>query len=989
MISKNRTKWWNFTILLLILCFYGCKSNSNETDNEYKHNFKTVDNDPYGALIYKLDNGLKVYLSVNKKEPRIQTYIAVNTGSKQDPSDATGLAHYLEHMLFKGTSKIGALDWKDEKPYLDKIENLYEERRSTTDKQERAKIYESIDSLSYIASGFVATNEYDKIISELGASGTNAYTSLERTVYINEIPSNELDKWLQVESERFKEVVLRLFHTELEAVYEEFNRSLDNDNSQAYYTVMKSLFKNHPYGTQTTIGTAEDLKNPSMKKIYEYFDQYYAANNMAIILSGDLDPDATVDLIEKYFGGYPVKEVPEFTFTPEQPMVKPVETILTGPSSSFVEIGYRLPGSDSARAALKLELLSYMLYNGQAGLLDLNVNQKQKVLTSYVFPMINKDYSVFFMYGKPRDGQSLKQVQELMQEQIDKVKKGEFEDWLMEACVKNIKLEIMQSTESNSSRGNAFVDAFIKQQNWEDVVSHINELDKITKNDIIEFANKYFNENYAVVYKEQGANKKEKFQKPKITPIQVNRDAQSAFFAHIDSISAGRLQPEFLDYKKLIAEASLGTNGEIPFSYIENKSNGLFSLNYILDMGAYNDPELALAVTYLSYLGTEKYSAADLQREFFKLGLSFGVNSSDERVYVTLSGLEESLEPGIKLFEEILETVVPDQQAYDNLVNDILKARYDQTLDKSQILRVGLAQFAKYGEDSPVKYHIPESKLKSLKPELLIEKIKSLTSYKHRIFYYGQLPMNAAKKAIEQYHKVDTNLKSYPAKKMFDEMPTDKNMVYYVDYDMAQTEILMLSRGQEFDVELLAPSSLFNQYFGAGLSSVVFQEIRESKALAYSTYSYYANAAEKGKHNYVIAYIGTQVDKLPEATSAMLSLMNEMPQAQIQFDAAKTSALKSIESNRVVGPAIFWSYEAAKKRGIDYDINEKIYTELKNIDLNHINQFFQNNIKGNKYDFLVIGPKDKMDFASLQELGTFKELSIKDIFGYDSKSLKQ
>ena len=271
---------------------------------QYKHDFQTVKNDPYNVLQYQLDNGMKVYLSVNKDEPRIFTNFAVRTGSKNDPNDATGLAHYLEHMLFKGTSKIASLDWEKEKMLLQQISDLYEEHRQTTDAEVRKAIYHQIDSLSGEASKYVATNEYDQLIGELGGKSTNAYTSLEKTVYVNDIPSNELDKWMTIEAERFKELTLRLFHTELEAVYEEFNRAQDNDGRQVYYEMLATLFPKHTYGTQTTLGTGEDLKNPSMVKIHEYFDKYYVPNNMAIILVGDLDPDKTINLIEKHFGSW-------------------------------------------------------------------------------------------------------------------------------------------------------------------------------------------------------------------------------------------------------------------------------------------------------------------------------------------------------------------------------------------------------------------------------------------------------------------------------------------------------------------------------------------------------------------------------------------------------------------------------------------------------------------------------------------------------------
>ncbi|HKL02165.1 MAG TPA: insulinase family protein, partial [Cryomorphaceae bacterium] len=362
--------------MCLALFILGC--NPNEETSQSKYDFKTVEGDPLQTKIYTLDNGLEVYISENKAEPRVVAQIAVKTGSKQDPADATGLAHYLEHMLFKGTSQIGTKDWEKEQELLSEISKLYEEHRNTTDAEKRKMIYSKIDSISGEAANFAIANEYDKMVGSLGAQGTNAYTWYEQTVYINDIPANELEKWAMIESERFRELVLRLFHTELEAVYEEFNRTLDSDNRQAYYAMMEELFKNHPYGTQTTIGTSEHLKNPSMEKIHAYFEERYKPNNMAIVLSGDVNPDSAVAIIEEYFGDYEKGEVPTFEYEEEEPITEPIVKEVTGVESEFVTVGYRLPGAGTPEA-LKLEIMDGILSNGKAGLIDLNLNQKQTV----------------------------------------------------------------------------------------------------------------------------------------------------------------------------------------------------------------------------------------------------------------------------------------------------------------------------------------------------------------------------------------------------------------------------------------------------------------------------------------------------------------------------------------------------------------------------------------------------------------------------------
>ena len=264
--------------------------------------FREIPGDPLNTKIHQLRNGLTLFLSVNKREPRIFTNIVVRAGSKQDPADTTGLAHYMEHMLFKGTSRIGALDWERESAYLEQISELYEQHRATTDAEARRRIYQQIDELSFEAAKLVAPNEYDRLLGAIGAKDTNAYTSVDQTVYLNDIPANELARWMELESERFRMMALRLFHTELETVYEEFNISQDQDTRKVNKLIREALFPNHPYGTQTTIGTAEHLRNPSQQKIQAFFRTYYVPNNMAIVLSGDFDPEEAVALAERHFG---------------------------------------------------------------------------------------------------------------------------------------------------------------------------------------------------------------------------------------------------------------------------------------------------------------------------------------------------------------------------------------------------------------------------------------------------------------------------------------------------------------------------------------------------------------------------------------------------------------------------------------------------------------------------------------------------------------
>ena len=962
---------------ILSFCMISC---GDKEQKESGRTYQEVENDPLSTRIYQLDNGLTVYLSVNKDEPRIQTNIAVRAGSKHDPSATTGLAHYLEHMMFKGNSEIASMNWVEEQIVLKAISDLYEQNRTLSDPEAKKAIYLKIDSLSQIAAKFSVPNEYDKMVSSLGAKGTNAYTSNERTVYINDIPANELEKWLLLESKRFSELTLRLFHTELETVYEEFNRAQDNDYFKAYRTMNSLLFPSHQYGTQTTIGEGEHLKNPSMVKIHEYFDTYYVPNNMAICLAGDLDYDKTMDLIEKYFGGMKSKEIPDFQVAQEEPIQEIRSGEVFGPNTERVSIGFRVEGSDS-RDWYYLKLLDGIMSNGKAGLIDLNLEKKQKVLEAYSSPNFMKDYSVFTMAATPKQGQSLDEAKDLLLEQLELIKKGEFEDWLINAVVNDLKLQETRYYDHNSYRAYALVNAFILEKEWGEYIHTNDSLEKITKQDLVDYANERFKDNnYAVVYKRTGADPDiHKVEKPKITPIEINRDDRSAFALHFDSLPEGRLEPEFLNYDKDIHHGQVGM---LRFSAVDNPTNELFTLQYIFDMGQNNDLEMALAIEYLPFTGTSKYNVEELTKEFFKIGVDYQVYTAEERIYVTLSGLQSSFEKGLELFEHLLADAQPDEQALQDLVSNILKERADNKKEKYIIHRDAMYNYAKYGPKNPFNHILSEAELKAVKAPELTERIRELASYEHEIFYYGPEDASAITAVLEKSHRLPDTLKSYPAATVFTEQEMTGNQVYFVDYDMVQTEVLMLSKGQSFNAEIMPYASIFNEYFGAGLSSIVFQEIREAKALAYSAYSYYSVPAKMEDAHYVQAYVGTQTDKLNDAVKALLELMNEMPEAQGQFKDARLAALKKIETDRITKAAIFWDYFTARKRGLDHDIRKDNYKVIQDMEMATLKNFFNEHIKGKNYTFLVIGKRSDVDFEALKAMGSVKELKLKEIFGY-------
>lgn len=961
--------------LFCMLSAMAQKFDTQKLTDTQGYTYETVKNDQSGVRVYTLKNGLKVYLAKNDDAPRIQTYIPVRTGSNNDPSENTGLAHYLEHMVFKGTSHLGTQDWAKEKVLLQQISDLYEQHKAEKDPTKKKELYKKIDEVSQEASKFAIANEYDKAISSLGATGTNAHTWLDETVYKNNIPSNELEKWLKIEKERFSELVLRLFHTELEAVYEEYNRAQDNDGRLVNYAMMEALFPKHPNGQQTTIGTSEHLKSPSMIAIHKYFDTYYVPNNMAVVLVGDLDFDKTIKLIDQYFGTFKYKELPMKKMVTEEPMTKVVTRTVKSPSTPRMTMAWRTDSNGSREARLA-DVVSEILSNrGDAGLIDLNVNQKQKVLSAGAYESPYKMYGSFVLSVTPKEGQSFDDAKKLMLEQLDLVKKGQFPDWMLKAIVNDKKVQRMKTWETADGLATTLYGAYINGITWQQELDEINEYEKISKADIVKFANDFFKDNYVVVYKEKGVNDKlVRVENPGITPIKLNRDVQSPFLKDILNIKAGAITPEFIDYKTAISTSQIKDK---KVSFVKNKYNEVAQVNYIFPFGTDNDKEMSLAVTVLEYLGTDKYTPEQLKEEFFKLGISNSFRTSNDQIIITLSGLESNMKKGVELMNHLLANVKADKGIYDETVKTILESREVAKKDKTRIMSA-LSNYAKYGKVSRMTDVVSKERLQSINVAELMNKIKTISQYPYEVFLYGE-DQNGLEKAVKPFI---TNTSLQPAAaKQYAEPATD-GMVYFTNYDMVQMEMSKIAKASTVNLGNFGKANVFNEYFGRGLSSIVFQEIRESKSLAYSAYVSYANATEKNHPNYVTNYIGTQSNKLPLAVNAMNELMAQLPQIPAQFENSKGSALKQIASNRINRTNIFYSQLSLKKLGVDYDIRKDIYSEIQGLTLPQLTGFYNAELKPLKYNTAIIGKRENLNMESINKMGDFKEVSLEEIFGY-------
>lgn len=971
--------------MMLIGLFFSCKQESSNdsmiTAESAGYTYEYAENDPMNTRVYTLKNGLKVYLSAYADAPRAQVYIPVKAGGKNDPADNTGLAHYLEHMMFKGNDVFGTIDYEKEKVLLDSIESLFNQYADIDDSVKRKEHYRLIDQVSGEAAKFAIPNEYDKLMSTIGGKYLNAYTTDDRTVYMVDIPTNEIGRFLEIEGSRFSKIVNRLFHTELEAVYEEKNRGLDSDGRKVYENLKKLAFENHPYGTQTVIGTIEHLKNPSITEIEKYFYTYYRPNNMAVCISGDIDYDETIKMVDEYFGALtPNNDLKPMAKIVENPIAEPRTAQVIGPDAENLNLAFRFDGTGSDESRM-VRLVDMLLNNSQAGLIDLNLVQKQKVLSagSYVNDM--NHYSLHTFYGTPKEGQSLEEVKDLILEEIEKIKTGDFEDWLIGAIVADFKKSEMSNLENNRARANKMVMAFTNDIPWNDYISEIDKMEKITKQQVIDFVTKNYSNNYVLVYKRTGEDpNKIKVEKPEITKVQLNREDKSAFHQRLAEKETPRLSPVFVDYQKDIVRGK--TNSGIPILSKQNTENELFELYYLLDIGSNNDPAMKMAVEYLEFLGTPEMTNEQLKQELYKLGCSMGVFAADDKTYVYLSGLDENMEKAMAIFEELLENPQPDNEALESLIDRQLKSREDNKKNKYRVFNA-VATYAEYGPESSLTNVLSNAEMQALNSADLVEKIKKMTDMEHRVLYYGPRDMKGLQTALNNGHKVPEKLLPLPQQVKFEQKSTEDPNVYWTHYDMVQTEFSLISRGEKMNLSMIPNIRLFNEYFGGGMNSIVFQEIRESQGLAYSTYANYSTPSKADENHSLMAYVGTQADKQSEAMAAIKGLLDDMPESEVAFDIAKKAILNKIESERITKSSVLWNYESARNRELDYDIRKDVYEQVQKMTIADLRKFHQEYIKAKSYNVALIGNREKIDFMDLQNYGKVSELTLEEIFGYE------
>lgn len=937
--------------------------------------------DPMATHIYTLKNGLKVYLTVNHDEPRIQTYVAVRTGSRNDPAESTGLAHYLEHLMFKGTTRFGTLDYAQEKPLLDSIEAQYEVYGSTTDEDRRRAIYARIDSFSHEASKFAIANEYDKMMAGIGSTGSNAYTSTDVTCYQENIPCHALEPWAKVQAERFRNMVIRGFHTELEAVYEEYNMHLTNDFDKMNNALYRILFPHHPYGTQTTIGTQEHLKNPSLRNVMQYYHEWYVPNNVAICMSGDLDPDETVRIIEQYFGSWQASDsLPQRTFPREEPLQAPVSVDVVGQETPMVALGWRLPAKADPQY-LVMEVANSILANGKCGLFDQNLNSAQQVMTCETFVDGMTDQSAFWAIGCPKEGQTLEEVRDLMLAQVRRLTSGQWDESLLKAILNNMKREQLQAMQSNEQRAERFVDAFVAGQPWSDAVGELQRLDTLSKKTVTDCARRYLTEGYGCIFKRQGIDASaKKIDKPHISPIETNRDKTSAFVDSVLAMPVAEVEPVFVDFSREVQKGTLmGGNELLAHRDVDSR---LFHLSFVIERGTKEDPALDVAEQYLPYLGTDSMDASQLQSRLYALACDATLSTEAGRTRLTLSGLAENMEEALRLTERWIATARPDTAIYAQVVNDILKLRADNKTNQKACFNA-LTQYGIYGPHNAITDAMDAARMRQLGAAGVLQHLRSLCGVAQHVLYYGPLESTQVSRLVNEVHPMSEHPEAAHDGQFYTPLQVDESRVIIAPFQAKNTYMMgYSSRGEQFSLALKPYVGVFNEYFGGGMNSIVFQELRESRGLAYNASALFSQASRPSDREWFFTRIITQNDKLKDCLNVFDEIVEQMPQSESAFSLAREAVIKRLATQRILREQILDYYLRCRDQGLDDDPDKAAYEKVKTMTMADLLSFHEREIAKRKYHLLLLGDEADWDMSSLQQRGAIQRVTLKDIFGY-------
>ena len=927
---------------------------------------------------YVLENGLTVILNEDHTRPIVYGIVVTKAGSKNDPADATGMAHYQEHMLFKGTEQLGTTNWASEKPHIDKIFALYEELGKTTDIEKRKEIQQNINSESLEANKYAIPNELDKIIKSIGGIHLNANTSNDRTVFHNAFPPNQMNKWLEIYSERFINPVFRGFQSELEVVYEEKNLYSDMFQAKLFEEFSKKFFKNHPYGQQPLIGTIEHLKNPSLNKMFNFFQTYYVANNMALVLSGDFNTKETLELIKEKFGKWKKAALPEPKTWKEEPFNGREFVEMNLSPIKLGMLGYRtVPAGDKDEVAI--EVCNGILSNqNQTGLLD-KLTIDHELLAAQAFSMDYNDYGQTILFIVPKIlGQKLEDAEALVMQKLDDLRKGNFDDWLVEAIKAELYRDFMHEMENVENRSMFFAELFGRNQDFEDAFTIPDKINAITKQDVINIANKYYGKNYLAFYSRMGFPKKEKIDKPGFKPVISNTDAKSEFGKHLDSIPSNPIKEKFVDFRADVEYNRIKKGTTI--YQTKNPYNDIFSLTIKYGMGETYHQLLNNAVQLIDLCGTKDYKVSELKNEFSKIGCTYYVSSNKDYTIIELEGKESQLKPALILLGKLTHNPVCEPNKLDIIIDGEKSNRKIES-DEPDNVADALFQWLKYRNKSSLIARPTLKELKNVGTDSLLSVFKLATNFEAEVHYVGNLPFNEVISELKNDYGFTDRPTPTLAPSNVEITKYNENTVFLVDKSKAlQSKIYFLINEKPFYNDDEPYIDAFNMYFGGSFSGLVLQEVREFRSLAYSAGARYAIPQQSGKDAVFYGYIGTQSDKTIEAVSIFDSLIRKMPLKPERMATFKEYLVQSSIAEHPDFRDLSQSIAKWKLLGYKEDPSESKIPVYYELTFDDIKKFSDENLKSKPMVIGIVGNAKRIDQKQLAKYGKIVKIKQKSLF---------
>lgn len=930
---------------------------------------------------YRLENGLTVWLNEDHSQPKVFGAVVVKAGAKDCPD--TGIAHYFEHMMFKGTDRIGTLDYESEKVLLDSIAMKYDELAMTEDTAARARLQKEINELSIRSSEYVIPNEFNRLINRFGGSGLNAATSYDATIYFNTFSPQYMVQWAEINSERLINPVFRLFQSELETVYEEKNMYGDFIGGQVMDTLMARYFGPHPYA-YPIIGSTKNLKNPRLTEMHKFFEDYYVASNMALILSGDFDAQQVMPILEKAFsrirsGNAPKQEKvmhPPFNGRETMKVKFPI------PFIKAMGLGFRgVSANHEDQVALNIAVNLLNNANG-TGYLD-KLMVEHKLMGALAINESMNEAGILAVAIMPKLLiQSYSSAEKMVWDEINRVKNGDFSDEMFNSLKLEQKRQYASSLENIDSRATIMMNLFSQGKSWNDYLNEVARIESITKEDVVRVAQKYFSNNYLCVTKSTGKYPKDNLPKPAFSPVVPrNADASSSYAKQLEKIPEQQVAPRIIDFEKDVKTSKL--TPLVTLYTTPNPLNDIFTLNISYGIGALEQPELMQLTNYLQLLGTESLSFEQFRSRLQSIGSTLAFDVTPDAFVMKVTGFDNHIDETMELVGDFIRHAKADDKKLRQIVDDA-KVSEKAFFKSGHNVASALLEQVKYGDQSRYLRKLSLSQIKKLKGKDMLAIYDKVRSVQCDLHYCGTLPVEKVIGTIRQHLPLErttvaSNSPYYRELKQYDR-PT----VFFIDMpDMAQSIVYGYVKGDPVDDKASRHASrLFSVYFGGDMSSLMFQEIREFRSFAYRTSGRYQlpNHAHKGTAGSFTAMLSTQSDKTLDALGVLDSLIREMPLKPERMEAVKQTLVNRINNDYPPFRNLSEKVASARMEGFDRDPAEEFLRDIATMDMQDISRFYREQISGRPVVYVIAGNRKHIDMKKLAEYGTIIKVKKKDIY---------